>query len=208
MLLPLPFVGDKAAFLQALVDGHPGAVAAFYDEHSGYVLRTLRSILGADEDLPDLLQEVFLRGLRGIGKLRDVERTRSWLGTIAVFVATLQLRLRGRRARLRVLSPEHTRPTHCEQPSLDARRALQEVYEVLDRIPTKERMAFTLRHVERMRLGDAAVVCQTSLSTFKRRLVLAEKRFLKAVRNRPVIEDWLQAGTRLGGRAAAAYPGS
>jgi DNA-directed RNA polymerase specialized sigma24 family protein len=86
---------------------------------------------------------------------------------------------------------------HCEQPSLDARRALQEIYDVLDRIPTRERTAFTLRHVERMSLVDAAEACQTSLSTFKRRLGLAERRFLRAARERPVIEDYVQAGTRL-----------
>jgi DNA-directed RNA polymerase specialized sigma24 family protein len=58
------------------------------------VFRTLYSILGADEDVRDLLQEVFLRGLRGIDKLRDVERVKSWLDTIAVFVASKRLRLR------------------------------------------------------------------------------------------------------------------
>jgi RNA polymerase sigma-70 factor, ECF subfamily len=200
---PLPFVGDEAALARALRAGHPGAAAAFYDAHARHVLRTLRSMLGADEDVPDLLQEVFMRGFNGIGKLRDIGRTRSWLTKIAIFVATHRLRVRIRRNRLRVLSPEHTRPTQCEQPSLDARRSLHEVYQVLDEMPVDERTAFTLRYIDGTTLPVAADACRISLATLKRMLARAEQRFLEAVRARPGMEDWLEVGTRWSERKPA-----
>ncbi len=196
MLTPLTFVGDEHALLQALRAGHPGAAAAFYDQHAAHVSRTLRSALGADEEIPDLLQEVFIRAIDGVGKLREVDRVGGWLTTIAIFVARAQIRRRARRSWLRAFSPEHAGPQHQEQPSTEARAALREVYTVLGQIPLDERMAFTLRYIEGMTLPDAAEACETSLATFKRRLSRAEKRFLEAASKRPVLEQWLKEGTR------------
>lgn len=196
MLTPLTFVGDDAALLQALRAGHPGAAAVFYDRHAAHVYRTLATALGADEDLPDLLQEVFIRALDGIKHLRDVERVRGWLTSIAIFVARAQIRLRSRRNWLRVFSPEHTRPSTFEQPSLEVRRALREVYAVLDEMPLDERMAFVLRFVHGMTLTDGAEACATSLATFKRRLVRGQRHFLATARQRPLLELWLEKGAR------------
>jgi RNA polymerase sigma-70 factor (ECF subfamily) len=196
MLTPLTFVGDDAALIQALRAGHPGAAAAFYDQHAAHVHRALRSALGADDEIPDLLQEVFIRALDQIGKLRDTERVRSWLTTIAIFVAREQIRLRTRRSWLRIFSPERTRPSHEDQPSSEARLALRDVYDVLDRMPVDERMAFVFRFIDGKTLPDAAETCGTSLATFKRRLARAEKRFLEAARERPTLEHLLEKGTR------------
>jgi RNA polymerase sigma-70 factor, ECF subfamily len=196
MLTPLTFVGDDAALVQALRTGHPGAAAAFYDRHASHVRVTLRSTLGPDDDIPDLLQEVFIRALDQIGTLREVERLSSWLTTIAVFVARAQIRLRTRRTWLRLFSPEQTQSWQVEQVSSDARRALRDVYAVLDQMPVEQRLAFVLRYIHGMTLSDAAEACETSLATLKRRLVRAEKRFLEAARRRPSLEQWLEDGTR------------
>ena len=196
MLTPLPFVGDDAALIQALRAGHPGAAAVFYDQHASDVYRALRSTLGADEEIPDLLQEVFIRALDQIGKLRDTERVRSWLATIAIYVAREQIRLRARRSWLRMFSPERTQPGHLDQPSSEARLALREVYDVIDKLPVDERMAFVFRFIDGMTLPDAAETCETSLATFKRRLARAEKRFLEAARKRPTLAYLLEEGTR------------
>jgi RNA polymerase sigma-70 factor (ECF subfamily) len=196
VVTPLASVRDESTLVEALRAGQPGAAAAFYDEHARHVLRTLRSILGADEEVPDLLQEVFLRGFSGIGQLREAEHARGWLTKIAIWVAGHQRRLRARRNRLRILSPEYTRPAHCEQPSLDARRSVYQFYDLLGELPAKERMAFTLRYVEGMTLPAAAEACGTSLATFKRRLASAQRRFVKRASRRPGIQDWVAPGAR------------
>lgn len=196
MLTPLTFVGDDHALLQALRAGHPGAAALFYDRHAAHVQRTLRAALGPDDDIPDLLQEVFIRALDQIHGLREFDRVKSWLTTIAIFVARAHLRLRTRRGWLRLFSPERTRPTQVVQPPTDARRALRGVYRVLDTLPVDERMAFILRFVDGMTLPDGAEACHTSLATFKRRLARAEKKFLEAAHLRPELEPWLEDGTR------------
>jgi RNA polymerase sigma-70 factor, ECF subfamily len=196
MLTPLTFVGDSAALVQALRAGHPGAAAAFYDEHAAHVQMTLRSALGPDDDIPDLLQEVFIRALDQIRNLRDVDKLVSWLTTIAIFVARAHIRVRTRRSWLRVFSPERTRSWQLEQPSSEARQALREVYAVLDEMQLEQRVAFVLRYIHGMTLPDAADASGTSLATLKRRLARAEKVFLEAARQRPSLAQWLEDGTR------------
>jgi RNA polymerase sigma-70 factor (ECF subfamily) len=196
MLTPLKFIGDDAELFEALRSRHPGAVAAFYDRHAGHVHRALRSALGPDPDLPDLLQEVFLRALDSLAELDDFARVRSWLTTIAIFTARAQIRRRSRRNWLGLFSPQRTSVTQAEPASLEARSAVRQIYEVLDELPLNERMAFVLRFIQGMTLPEAADASRVSLATFKRRLARSEQLFLEAARRRPALVPWLEDGTR------------
>ena len=59
-----------------------------------------------------------------------------------------------------------------------------------------DRIAFALRFIEGLTLPDGAAAAETSLATFKRRLVRAEKRFLAMARARPHLAQWIEEGTR------------
>jgi RNA polymerase sigma-70 factor (ECF subfamily) len=196
MLTPLTFVGDDAALIQALRARHPGAAAAFYDRHSGHVYRALQSAIGPDDDLPDLLQEVFIRAIAQIAELQDLGRVRSWLAGIAVFTARGHIRRRTRRNWLSLFSPVHASSQQQDPAPSDARRALLEIYAILDKLAADERIAFALRIVEGLSLPEAAEACRVSLATFKRRLARAERKFVEMARSKPELEDWLEKGTR------------
>jgi RNA polymerase sigma-70 factor (ECF subfamily) len=196
MLTPLTFVGDDAALVEAILAGHPGAAACFYDRYARQVRAMLLTTLGPDDDIPDLLHEVFIVALERLGSLREVEKLGGWLAAIAVFVARAHIRTRSRRRWLRFFSPEQTRTFEVEQPSSDARRALREAYTILDGMAVDPRMAFLLRYVHGMTLPAAAEACGTSLSTFKRRLTRATDDFLQVARTRPLLMQFLQDGTR------------
>jgi RNA polymerase sigma-70 factor (ECF subfamily) len=196
LVTPLKFVGDDEALIQALRAGHPGAAAVFYDQHAAHVQRTLQSVMGADSDIPDLLQEIFIRAIDRISELEELDRVRSWLTTIAIFTARAHIRRRTRRKWLFLFSPAQIRPSQSNPPPSEARAALRETYQLLDRLPVNERLAFVLRFVHGMTLPDGAGACQVSLATFKRRLSRAEKRFLEDARQRPELQHWLEEGTR------------
>ncbi|HEY3494254.1 MAG TPA: RNA polymerase sigma factor [Polyangiaceae bacterium] len=196
MVTPLTFVGDEEELLRALRERHPGAVAVFYDRHAAHVQRALRSALGPDADLPDLLQEVFIRAIDGIGELEDLTRVRSWLTTIAVFTARAQIRRRARRNRLGIFSPQRTSVSQAEPAPLEALSALRQTYGVLDELPLNERMAFVLRFVNGLTLPEAAEACRVSLATFKRRLARAERLFVERARSCPALLPWLEDGKR------------
>lgn len=196
VVTPLKFIGDDRALVDALRSRHPGAVATLYEQHSRAVLRTLRSAVGPDPELPDLLQEVFIRALDGVGKLEDHERLRSWLSSIAVFSARALIRRRARRRWLSVFAPQRTAEVQQPPTNDDARFALQQVYRILDRLPIDERMAFVLRIIDGMTLPDAAAACGVSLATLKRRLARAERTFVRAAEREPLLAPWLDAGNR------------
>ncbi|HET9955545.1 MAG TPA: sigma-70 family RNA polymerase sigma factor [Polyangiaceae bacterium] len=196
MVTPLKFIGDEHALLEALRAGHPGAVAALYDQYSVHVHRTLRSALGPDADLPDLLQEVFIRALDHISEINDPLRLKAWLNTIAVFTARAHIRRRARRRWLSIFSPQRLQEQELEPPCSDARFALRETYRLLDEMPVGERMAFVLRIIDGQTLPEAAAACGVSLATFKRRLARAEKAFVERVSERPTLLTWLERGTR------------
>jgi hypothetical protein len=57
----------------------------------------------------------------------------------------------------------------------EARALLAQAYALLQTLPTDERIAWTLRHVERHRLGAVATLTGCSLATAKRRILRAER---------------------------------
>jgi RNA polymerase sigma-70 factor (ECF subfamily) len=196
MVTPLTFSGSDSELVQALREGHPGAAAVFYDQHATHVRRTLRSVMGPDADIPDVMQEVFIRAIDRISELENIEEVRSWLTTIAIFAARAHIRRQTRRRWLFLFSPDQLRPSHEEPPSSDARAALRETYRILEQLAPDDRIAFALRFVAGMTLPAGAAAAGTSLATFKRRLARAEKRFLARARARPQLAHWLEEGTR------------
>src|SRR6188768_2550341 len=121
MVTPLTFSGSDTELVQALREGHPGAAASFYDQHATHVRRTLRSVMGLDADLPDVMQEVFIRAIDRIGELQQLDEVRSWLTTIAIFAARAHIRRQSRRKVLFLFSPDQIRARHREPPSSEAR---------------------------------------------------------------------------------------
>jgi len=107
---------------------------SFYDAHADEVLRFLRRRLGRDR-ADDAFQETFLRALRAYGRLAHAEHLRAWVLTIAS----------------RVVIDSHRRagePT-AELPELsheDGRPAYEELGELTNGLPPKERAAVVLRY--------------------------------------------------------------
>jgi RNA polymerase sigma factor (sigma-70 family) len=106
---------------------------AFYEEHRAEVLRLLRRRLGAQR-AEDAFQETFLRALRAYRRLDDAEHLRAWVLTIARNVAIDTLR--------------RTRPTGelVEAAAEDGRPAFEELADLTDGLPPKERAAVVLRY--------------------------------------------------------------
>jgi RNA polymerase sigma factor (sigma-70 family) len=109
---------------------------AFYEEHGAVVLGLLRRRLGA-QAAEDAFQETFLRALRAYGRLEHAEHLRAWVLTIASNVALDTLRRSGRE--LPAAEPPVI-PEHDELP------AFQELADLTDGLPPKERAAVVLRY--------------------------------------------------------------
>ena len=112
---------------------HVPPFETFYAEHRDEVLRLLRRRLGAVES-EDAFQETFLRALRAYDRLDHGEHLRAWVLTIASRVAIDV----ARRAR-------PTAELH-EQAVDDERPAYEDLGDLTDGLPPKERAAVVLRY--------------------------------------------------------------
>jgi len=105
----------------------------FYEQHRAEVLRLLRRRLGADR-ADDAFQETFLRALKAYRRLEHGEHLRAWVLTIAQNVALDTLRRSKPNAEL------------VEAGAEDARPAYEDLADLTDGLPPKERAAVVLRY--------------------------------------------------------------
>lgn len=157
-----------------------GDVAAFemlYRRHAAFAVNVAVRIQGTAADVEDVVHDAFLRAHQRLAELRDVAAFRPWLGSIVVRLVRSRLRRRRLAAMLGLSAPDPVELDAVAAPDADpeARALLAQAYALLQTLPTDERIAWTLRHVERHRLGAVAALTGCSLATAKRRILRAER---------------------------------
>src|SRR5262249_23976092 len=65
-----------------------------FRRYSRYGAAVALRLLGRDDEIDDVVQEVFLQAVRGLERLREPEAVKGWLATVTVRVAGRKLRLR------------------------------------------------------------------------------------------------------------------
>jgi RNA polymerase sigma-70 factor (ECF subfamily) len=190
----LPGLTSDAAIVRALRARLPSGAASLFDRYHGHVRRVLIHVLGPDPEISDLVQDVFISAIDSIDKLADAEALKAWLGTIAVFTARGRVRHRTRWRFLHFVPTEELPDVPTNEVPVEVDEALRATYRVLDRLPTEERIAFALRHIDGMELTEVATACEMSLSTLKRRLTKAQGRFSRLAHGEPALRDWIQGG--------------
>lgn len=134
--------------------------------------RYARNLSGSDAAADDASQEVWLRVLRGIARLRDGARLRSWLFGIAHRV--LMDRLREQYAHPPAADgeiDEQADETHADDVESDLDAMLAE----LSRLPLTEREVLTLFYLRELSLDEVAQVLGIPVGTVKSRLFRARK---------------------------------
>jgi RNA polymerase sigma-70 factor, ECF subfamily len=157
-----------------LSPGGPVEFDELFARYGGYVARLAARLLGSgDAEIDDVVQDVFWLAWRRLRRIVDMIQARGWLATVTTRV--VRRRLRRRMFRNKML---HTSPRRQEVPapgaSAEERAVIMRLYEVLDGLPTDQRLAWSLRYLAGEPLDAVAAACGCSLATAKRRISAAK----------------------------------
>lgn len=190
---PPPSSSD--AFLQRLEQRDERALGELFDRHAPRLERVLLRVMGPDPDLTDVVQDSFEQALRSLSRFEgDADDLGAWLRRIAINVAKNRLRHRRVRRWLGRAVPYESSEVASRVASPDVVHAMRRTYEVLERLPPQERIAFTLRFIDGMQLAEIADATGMSLATVKRRIAKARERVSRHARKDAVLSGWLEGG--------------
>jgi RNA polymerase sigma-70 factor, ECF subfamily len=167
----LPLVGPGAGDTAAAVSApHPEEFLQLFHEYERYVASIGTRILGPNNGVDDLVQDVFLVIYQEFHKLRELSSIKAWLATIATRLAWRQ---RGRPwlfSKLSLTQVEELSPLESPDASPELQADLASLLERLRAMPTSLRDPWLLRFIDGETLPRIAELCSCSQSTVQRRL--------------------------------------
>ncbi len=166
------------------------AFGALADRFSGRMFRMLYARTRSRMDAEDLTQEVFIRAMENLHRLRDPDRFAPWLFSIAVNLHRDHWR-RKKAAEVFSLAWKRKRP-EADPPEAEENVASAQfwtrVHAFSGRLSSTEREVFFLRFVDDLSIREMAEVLKKSESAVKTHLYRALSKF----RAENGLRDWLK----------------
>jgi RNA polymerase sigma-70 factor (ECF subfamily) len=157
------------------------------DRFQGDIYRMIYYRVRARMDAEDLTQDVFIRAYRNIFRLREPDRFRGWLFTIAV--NRINDYLRNKRVRSIFKSSDENTDFYSEASDFQEHpEALDQVLkedfwrqieQIANKLSKMEREVFMLRFLDGLSITEIAQVLKKSESTIKTHLYRALTKFKK-----------------------------
>lgn len=181
--------------VEAAQDGDQGAFAELVRRYDRSVLRIALRLLPSSEDAQDAYQEAFLKAYRKLDTFRFQCRFHTWLYRIATNVCLDHLRRRRARPEFGVFESDHDtgrsplqlaadpRPSSSPEQMLGSAEISRRIKVALDTLSDRERLVFTLRHHEGMRLRQIGETCSMSEESAKQCLFRATKKLRKELQD-------------------------
>lgn len=141
--------------------------------HSPYVAGLAYRLMGRDDEVDDVVQDVFLAYFRFHRAIREPAAVRGWLATTTVRVVRRRLRLRRIGLLLRFQDRVDPADLHAFGASPEDCAVLTSIHRVLDSVAVNDRIAWILRYLEQEQIDDVARICRCSPATAKRRIAAA-----------------------------------
>lgn len=152
-------LGEREAFEELIDRWHPP------------LWKYLRRVIGEDDLAADAQQEVWLRAIRGIHRLRDGARLRAWLFGIAHHVV---MDLWRRRYALPLVVDVETEGIAAVEPD-GLEEEIETMHRELARLPVIEREVLTLFYLRELSIAQIAEALNVPSGTVKSRLFRARQ---------------------------------
>ncbi len=150
------------------------SVEEAFRKYCPYVAAIGVRLLGRHDEVDDLVQDVFLEAQRGLSKLRNPRAIKGWLATVTVRLAQRRLTRRRWASLLGFETAVDYEAVVSPGASSEDKVLVVRIYETLNDLPVKQRMAWSLRHLQGEPLARVAELCGCSLAAAKRRIAAAQ----------------------------------
>lgn len=177
--------------VQASLQGDPHSFKRLYQRHQNKVRSTLFQLCGSD-GLDDLVQDVFLRAWKGLGKFRQSSQFSTWLYRIAFNVASDRrkalAKMRSRNVsvedeQLENLADDAIARDGYQQTGLNQMHYQDIMQRGLAKLSEDHRAVLVLHDLEELPQKDIAEILSIPVGTVKSRLFHARsaiRKFLEA----------------------------
>lgn len=172
--------------VQAFLDGDEQAGAALLGELLPRVRNLIRSLIGRDDEVDDVAQQVLMQVVRSLASYRGDGPLHSWVQRITVRTALAHARQR----RARSVSEVPLETSEGDEianlsrgPGWDSYLERRRAVELLDRLPVEQRSAVVLHHVLGLSVPEIAEEEGINFETVRSRLRLGMAK----------LRDWAEA---------------
>ncbi|HVZ75019.1 MAG TPA: sigma-70 family RNA polymerase sigma factor [Polyangia bacterium] len=182
--------------LRRCAEGDRAAQTQLFRDEVRRVHGLLYRVLGPNVGVEDLIQETFIRVFRGLPSFRGDAQLSTWIGGVALNVAYGHLRSNPPpMVRLELVPDTRAGGPDADQ-QLEARHGLRRVYQILDRMDPRLRIAFTLHVIDGRSMRDIADLTQASLVATKTRVWRARRELEKRAQRDPLLKSFIEGGAR------------
>jgi RNA polymerase sigma factor (sigma-70 family) len=163
--------------------GEPAAFDTLIERWHGPLWKYARRLTGEDEAAGEIVQDVWLRILRGIGRLRDPARLRPWVFGIARRTVMDRLRVKFAQPALADIDVADLAGGDDDAGLSDT---LGVMHEELARMPVLEREVLVLFYLRELSLAELADVLAVPVGTVKSRLFRARQMLRRQLESKGV----------------------
>lgn len=186
---------SDADLARALMAGQAWAPAAAWNRYAPTVYGIANRALGRETDAEDITQEVFFRLFARVNTLKEPAAFRSFVVSFAIRIVKWELRRRRVRRFVHLSDSGDLPEAPVAGADAESRQVLRRFYVLLDQLAPRERLVFSLRHLEAMTLEEVADAMELSLSTVKRSLARAAGRVSGWIAGDPDLLAFFESAT-------------
>ncbi len=148
------------ALIEAIQQGDEDAAACLYHRHIDRVHRICYRILLDPAQVPDCVQEVWMKVFRSLGWFRREKPFASWLNSVTAHMAIDYYRKHKRHGTRVEIDESQMELLATEEPEAGCRSdgevILRRIHEALEEISVNQRTAFVLRYFEDVPIPEIA----------------------------------------------------
>jgi len=183
---------DDTALVNAYLTGESRSFDVLVERYQTRLLNFVYRIVGDRERAEDLVQEVFIRVHRHLGRFDRSKKFSTWIYTIASNLGKNELRNRSRNPLVLFTSitqgwDDEERPLEFEDPTarpddqFRKRHVKELVEQTVSRLPKHHKEVFVLREIDRRSYEEIAEITHCNLGTVKSRLNRARNSFAEII---------------------------